>query len=379
MAVRKSAHLRKYSEKEIASDLENYLREQRLPANALIAPASRLSQRYNVSAATVNRAIDRLVERKILYRIQGCGTFTARNIDEQKRLRIAIILHDTRNDSSNLYWQVAFGNLNIMLQQNVQMSGHSCSFYFHRIPFLNSEFVKLPIYEFDAVICQSGHTTKENREFLRRFNIPVIQILGDRINRSIDYHQVVFNFIPGYRKLLTHLREMGHERFLIAGIEPGRTEAILQAAEELNIPLDCFEQKSCKGYHLEYWHTVESAHGIAEYFLANRDHFSVILSTSDYISRGIIDYLAGHNLVPGEDYAIASYDNFEKHGVMIYGDKPVLTSISHPQEKMAEAAVKLAVTEALEPSGVKHIIEVPAQELTIRASSNYKHKTNRKR
>ena len=376
MTEKKTFYKKKYTEKEIVSELEQYLAEQKLPPNTMIAPASRLSLRYNVSPATVNRAIDRLVERRVLYRVQGSGTFTARAVEAERRLRIGLFMRNTGMDRSDLYGQVAFGNQNTMFQQYFQRAGHDCSFYFHQLPFPPEQLAGIRLYDFDAVIILKGHASRENSELLKKFNIPVVMIMDDKVSRS-DFHQVIFNFEPGFRKLLAHLREMGHRSFLIAGNEPGRTDAILEAADNLGIPRRNFEHQFCKGYRTEYWHTVESAYTIAEYYLTNRPRFSAIMSTSDYISRGIIDYLSGKGLEPGRDYAISSYDNFEKQGMLIHGARPILTSITHPLERLTLETVKLTISEAVAPSGVKHIVEVLADELDIRASTRLKIKTNR--
>ncbi len=377
MAGRNSILRRKYTRNEIVSDLETYLREQELPADTLIASASRLAQRYNVSVATINRALDSLVERKVLYRVQGSGTFTARPSTIWKRLRLGIILQARGDDKSDLYGKVAFGNLNTMFQQNCQKGGHDCSFYFHPCPFPIEQLEHLRLYEFDALIVTEGHATPENSELFKKLGIPIITCLGDSISRT-DFHQVIFDFKPGFCKLLVHLRDMGYQSFLIASNESGRTEAVLRAADELGISREAFEHKSCRRrYRAEYWHTVGSAYEIAEYYLEKCLSASAIISTSDYISRGIIDYLSEKGLEPGRDYAIGSYDNFEKHGIMIHGSRPVLTSITHPMEKMAVEAGKLAVSEALAPSGVRHVVEVPAHELMIRASTRLKINTKR--
>lgn len=124
---------------------------------------------------------------------------------------------------------------------------------------------------------------------------------------------------------------------------------------------------------MEYWHNLTSAREIGEYFAANRKKFTAVISTSDYVTYGIMSYLREQGLEPGRDYAIGSYDNFEGQGVMVYGTRPVLTSISHPLEKMAREAARLAVSEGLQNSGVTHIIRVPADELTIRSSTKLKH------
>jgi|GEM_PF-2431267 DNA-binding LacI/PurR family transcriptional regulator len=375
MTGRHSILRRKYTRSEIVSDLEAYFQEQKLPADTLISPASRLAERYNVSMATINRALDLLVERKVLYRIQGSGTFTVRSALAQKRLRFGIILQHSGMDKSDLYGKVAFGNLNTMLQQYCQKNEHDCAFYFYRTPISLEHMEMCRPEEFDALIVTAGHLNQENSAFLRKLNVPVIACLGDSTLRT-GFHEVVFDFKPGFRKLLEHLLEMGHRSFLIAGNEPGRTEAIFQAADDFGIPRNFFSHKtSGKKYWAEYWHTVSTGYEIAEYYLEKRSGISAIISTSDYISKGIISRLGESGLKPGRDYAIASYDNFERQGIMIQEGTPILTSITHPLEKMAEMTVALAVSETLAPSGTRHIIEVPADELTIRISTHLKIKT----
>lgn len=376
MAGRNSILRRKYTRNEIVSDLETYLREQELPADTLIASASRLAQRYNVSVATINRALDSLVERKVLYRVQGSGTFTARSGCVARRLKVCVILKDSGQDNSDPYAKVAFGNFNSMMQYQLQAAGHDSEFFYYNL-MVNPELLdSLQLFHYDAVISMAGNATPENTGIFRKFNLPVV-LIGAGKMIDTDFHQIYYDYVPGFKKLLTHLRDQGHESFLIASLDGSgsyeRCEALFAAADQLGIPRDCFVHKTGRNYYMEYWHNLTSAREIGEYFAANRKKFTAVISTSDYVTYGIMSYLREQGLEPGRDYAIGSYDNFEGQGVMVYGTKPVLTSISHPLEKMAREAARLAVSEGLQNSGVTHIIRVPADELTIRSSTKLKH------
>ncbi len=376
MAGQNSILRKTYSRNEIVLDLEQYLREQELPVDTLIAPASRLAQRYNVSVATVNRALDRLVERKILYRIQGSGTFTAQPGRDGKRLKIGLILKDSGVDRSDPYGKVAFGNFNSSLQYRLQTEGHDSSFFYHHtVPVSPESLNTMQLYNYDAIITMAGNATPDNARILRKFNIPIV-LIGAAAELDCEFHQIIYDYRPGFKKLLSHLTEQGHKSFLIASLDGAtsfeRRDALLAAADQLGISRDRFVHKSARNYYMEYWHNLSSAREIGEYFLANRRKFTAIISTSDYATYGILGLLHEHKLEPGKDYAIGSYDNFEGQGMMIYGSRPMLTSISHPLEKMAQEAVKLAVNETLQPSGVTYLVKVPADELTIRTSTKLK-------
>ena len=69
---------KKYSEREIASDIIEYIVSNRLATDTKLITAKQMAERYNVSPMTVNRAIGKLVKQGTVYRRQGSGTFVGK-------------------------------------------------------------------------------------------------------------------------------------------------------------------------------------------------------------------------------------------------------------------------------------------------------------
>jgi DNA-binding LacI/PurR family transcriptional regulator len=357
----------KYSAKEIVADIEAYITENSLKCNMPLAPSKKLAQKYNVSSRTMERAITSLVKKGLVYRIQGKGTFVAKQIKNKYNESVGYFAW--QNDDCTGLNQAAYGTFDDILVNGLKELGINVDFII--CPGYRKEIISFSeAIKYSLLIIPGGMVTPQTLPWLRRLPVPVIIVNYAKI-LPYPFHQVYHYYELGFETALKYLKEKGEHNIFIAGLEnetsQTRTKALQQTANKMGIAYKMLptQHKMSISTSLVILHGRE----LGKYFLKNNLK-GVIFTLSDFIALGIIDVIREYDLELGNDIKIISYDNLESRAPFNSSDA-VITSITHPLKELAQEAVKL-VDDILDNNTKDHditkIIKVPAHEFVIRKS-----------
>lgn len=356
----------KYSERGIAALLEDYVRSHAVGVR--LPTAAQLAEKYGVSAKTANRAVTRLVRKNMVSRVRGRGSFIRSNIDPGQKLRVAVFLQRYRLENPLLDY-AAFDYFTDCLKTGLNEGGFRPEFFLEGAEDNSLKYLNLD--KFDALILAAGFQNKAG-EALKRFRGQLILINDDQVNPG-PWHQVIYDYRPGFGKALDYLLNKGFERFFVAGmagaeISNRRYQALSDEAMTRGIPADKVIFYKGDGGPLRI--TAMAGRDCGKYYLEHHREGTAIISLSDYLSVGILDVLREQCLTPGRDVSLISYDNLE-------GRMPEqklglnLCAITHPLKEAVTAGVKMLDELIHQPRNDEflRIYVVPASELVSGASA----------
>jgi|GEM_PF-2403037 len=358
---------KKLSEREVASFLEREIVENALLPGVKLPTSGQLARQCGVSTKTADRAIGHLVERGLISRVRGKGSFVKTNRRGPDRPRVALFYWKQPLETIELN-RAAFGVFSDHLI--AELRGHGFELTgFEENPFdkQNSQIHRIELAKYDVLLAAAGILETAEAQ-LRRASIPVI-LFDDDVVHSGPWHQVVFDYRPGFRKALEHCLAKGLRKFFVAGNEGDtadhRIGAILAEAERLGIQPAAIQvyRGKCRVVSSQ----IMAGSDCADYFLKNALSDHVILSVSDILTFGMLEAFAQQGLEPGRDYRLISYDNLESKsadGGLSLG----ITGITHPQESQIKAIITMIenLTRVPRTDAFYQTYFVPAQEFVIR-------------
>jgi DNA-binding LacI/PurR family transcriptional regulator len=358
---------KKYTANTIAADIESYIYDTGQKNNTPLATSKSLARKYNVSVMTINRAVSKLVEKGLVYRIQGKGTFVAKQTAHAKNKLIGYFTWQL-NDHTPLN-EAAYGTFENIVQQGLNDSGFKVDFIIR--PGYRKEIISFSeAIKYDLLIIPSGMITPHTLPWLKRLSVPIIVINHSEI-LPYPFHQVCHYLDQGFEVALNYLKKRGENKIFIAGIKrltsELRVKALRNTADAMGIIHETIPEREglTEGTSI----TVLRGREVGKYFLDNNLK-GVIFALSDFIAMGIIDVVKERGLELGQDVKIISYDNLESRVSFGQGEAQI-TSITHPLKELAEETVKLAediITNNIKDSSVTKIIKVPAKEFVVRKS-----------
>lgn len=365
---------KKYTGSEIAREVEKNIVDNELAAGIRLPTGPRLAARYSVSLKTVERAMSRLQKKGLISRVRGKGTFVLSSRTELKKKRIGFFsfLHpDTNILDSDITRYAAYTYLEEQLARKMSEQGYKLEqIKENSNDKENLRLLHTRLEKYDIVLTPAG-VLETADEYLRKCKCRIILILDDVVHHG-PWHQVVYDYRPGFRKAIQLLRSKGFSKILIVGFENDETSKhririFREEALQLGIPEENLPEYEAPQSPLSKFPSGQSC---AEYYLKNKMFDHAIFSTSDFLTIGMYDIFRKNNVIPGRDLKLISYDNFEGRiggADFQYG----ITGITHPQDEKIQAI--LAMLDSLEkiPSGgaFYKTYFVPAHELIVRSST----------
>jgi len=358
---------KKYTAKEIAADIEAYIIDTSQKSNTPLATPKWLAKKYNVSSMTINRAITTLVEKGVVYRVQGKGTFVAKQrvLNRDKLVGYFAWQHNDHNPLN----EAAYGTFEDILTNGLGELGVKVDFILR--PGYRSEIISFSeAIKYDLLIIPSGMVTPQTLPWLKRLSVPII-VAGDSQILPYPFHQVCHYYDLGFEIALSYLKKQGENNIFIAGIQretsQKRVEVLRKVADDMKVAHETLPLGT--GISGDTSLALLCGREQGKYFLDNNLN-GVIFALSDFIALGIIDVVKERNLELGKDVKIISYDNLESRAPFS-SDNAVITSITHPLIELARETVKLAddiIENDIKDSGITKIVKVPAREFVIRKS-----------
>lgn len=357
---------KKYTAKEIAVDIEAYIIDTYQKSNTPLATSKWLAKKYNVSSMTINRAITTLVEKDLIYRVQGKGTFVAK---QRVKKRNKLVGYFAWQHTSTQWDEAAYGTFEDILISGLDKLGVKVDFIIR--PGYRSEIISFSeAMKYDLLIIPSGMITPQTLPWLKRLSVPII-VVGDSQILPYPFHQVCHYYDLGFETALSYLKKQGENNIFIACIEretsQKRAEVLRKVADDMKVVHETLPLGT--GISGDTSLALLCGREQGKYFLGNNLK-GVIFALSDFIALGIIDVVKERNLELGKDVKIISYDNLESRAPFS-SDNAVITSITHPLIELAQQTAKLAddiMEHNIKDSGIAKIVKVPAKELVIRKS-----------
>jgi len=183
------------------------------------------------------------------------------------------------------------------------------------------------------------------------------------------WHQVFFDYRPGFRRALEFLMERGFRKAMAVGVPnlstaEHRYEALCDAAELCGFGREnlCFPVPSGDYFHFQ----ILCGREYGKMFLKEFKCDTAIISLSDYVTVGVLDVLYEHGLKPGREVQLISYDNLLSQ-VPEFKERFICNAVTHPLSSEFRAIVKLMSEIHLAPNpDFYRSIVVPAREFVVR-------------
>lgn len=362
---------KKYSEREIAALLEDYIADNELASGVRLSTSAQLAEKYDVSLKTVHRAVARLVKKGMVYRIPGNGTFVRNYAAAETTLQIALFLWKNQTELSMLD-QAAFDYFTDTLTTSVAGHGHRIELFqentFNKAA---SRILQVPLDKFDVVIAAAGFL-EVAEEKLRHCRAHVILINDDIIHPG-PWHQLIYDYHAGFGKALKYFKNQGYCRFFIpamTGIDAHRHRFMALRDEALRLGIaesDLLHYES-DGGPLNI--VMTAGRNCGKYYLEHCERDTAIISVSDYLSVGMAELFRERGLAPGQDVKLISYDNLESR-IPEHQLDLGFTGITHPLCEFSQCTVRMLndLTRQLRREEMYRVYIVPAREFVIRRSA----------
>lgn len=352
---------------DLANLLREMIEEQQFPGDAPMDSTRRLAARYGVSPVTANRAINELVNKKILYRVPGKGTFVSGS-RSWRNVGARISFYPYQGNSPNKDYDLLVG-LHFQTTCNLlKQNGYDISII-SDIERNDPAILKRTLSSSDALILNKEFVTPKTLPLLCSYPCPIILIDSPFVSDN-PFHQVVADLFPGFRKAADYFAELGVREVVIAGIADTETHQFRRRLFRRIMSVFHPEIALCEDLTHEYLlnnYGEECGRRIARNYL-ELPRRPGIFSVSDYISFGMLDVLEGAGLCAGKDFKLISFDNLEIRGIGPYPE-PRLTTIEYPYDSLGRELIAMLSELLAARTANTRIIRTPADNLIIRSTT----------
>ena len=352
---------RRMRSQDIAESIRTEIAQKKLIHGSPIMSSRDIARHYKVSMLTANRALNRLVNEDILYRVQGSGTYVKGAASAPRALNIGyceIIAHD--NDPGR---HAAFGVLTDSCMSIFRKK--NCSIKI--IPYqdlLKRDLAEKAFAGLDGLLVNSSYIDEKTMPFFEAFKGPVTVYHNEFIG-DWSFSQVIPDHVTGMRETVRRIDQTKISGVIVVSCSHSNADARLhefvrqaEAAgiarakiEIIDVPLQIGDNGRMSGYRTGRKILPEC-----------RGKF--IFCTSDFITFGLIDAMHENGIVPGKDVQLVSYDNLEGYGMVPY-ERPIITSVDFPKDEVARRAAELLIAQIENNDNCLHIVKVPTH-LVIR-------------
>lgn len=365
----------KFTGGEIVRDMEKMILDKKLATGFRLGTSREWGERYAVSPRTVERAMARLVKRGLIRRIPGKGTFVLSSQPMLKKPRVCFLTYRQAkylDDPADARF-AAFHYLEELIRRELIAAGYNPEHIFENSSMRPEErdaLLKTNLDKYDIVITPAGEQDFADA-ILRSCRAQKILIFDDEVRHG-PWHQIVYDYRPGFARALQFFRKTGVRKIISVGITDAETSRRrMDVFREQAVRLGYAEEDITDRFEpLSHLSGFISGKNFAEYYLAHELFDQAIFSTSDFLAIGMMMEFKRRGATPGKDFQLISYDNFEKrlkHPDFQFG----ITGITHPQDAMVKAL--LAMLENLERGPSENQFYqtyfVPAWEFVIRDST----------
>ena len=297
-----------------------------------------LMKRFNLSLATVNRALATLVSENLIDRTQGRGTFVRlKPVEKKLQKSLAVLLPYI---DGAFYFKIVAGIEDVTREKGFHTI--LCSTYGgeeEKKMYLKSLITEQKADAF-LVAPTESYLTEDIFPKLKDNDIPLI--LFPQIEESLkdEFDYVICDDIKGSYDAVSHLIELGHTKIGFIGcmgeynfIFQNRLKGYKQALDEAGIPFDeslIFNTK---------WGLEDDGYEIGSQILKTSGKATAFFAISDFLAIGFMKAAEDCNVKIPEDISIVGFDDIEKASYSGID----LTTVAQPAyeigRKVAESAI----------------------------------------
>ena len=355
---------KRYHRNEIVQTLESFILDNGISGGSRLPGTAQLSTQFNVSEKTIHRAMDKLVEKRVLYRVRGQGTFVCDHIKPKRVSSVALLRINNGLTVLPGLDRIAFDNFFDDLEYRLREE-ENCKVSVIRVSRERDYMDKLVSLEFfDCIVAAAGWLELLPQLFDCAKRVVLIQ---DSEFHYGNFNQILVDYVPGFRKMLRYFKTLGQKKFFVAGVTTDtsrhRYESLMLAAQ-----LEGFRPEQLHLYQSSepyYANIVAAGNDCAARYLSEFDLSCAVISLSDYIALGMVDAFERHGIRPGVDMAMVSYDNLLWQ-LPEFSGKFTFHSIAHPVDPMIDATVQVCrnVVRAQDPK-FSCTLTVPSEEFIV--------------
>lgn len=348
--------VRKIRVHDIVNDLRCEINKRKLPGGTPIMSTRELAKHYQVSTLTANRAIMRLVEEGVLYRVKGSGSYVNESTPNQHGRKLSVGLASEMKFRVEPLRNYGEGSLSYFRNHNAEPQ---------IIPYCDLRDPKIMKHKFaqlDGILLAGACHDPETEKILLGFGKPIVMFQKDYID-DCPFDQVTWDYTTAYRDIIGRLGSLENRQFAIFNESHRNGEFRAEKFIEMLLAAGA-RQENIQRFEADWQPGCE----ITNYQLGSKavKHIrgKLLFSSSDILSAMLLNMFDAAGLEAGRDYEFISADNLEGPDFNPFGE-PRMTTVHHPRGEAAETAAKLLLDRIKQPTPHRYIIQI-ATNLVIR-------------
>ncbi len=333
-----------------------------------------IADKYNVSFVTANRVINTLVEKGILYRKTGSGTYIKKVTQSSKKtLSIGIGFEVPPGPPEQVL--MAFSVFGETAVKELRSAGHTITHLLKSDLQEPDEACLEMLNQLDGLLLSYNYASDPNViKSLKKLAIPVV-VVQHEILSSEAYHQVVPDMPNGLKTLAEYMLSIEGPKGNYALLYPTDSIALtlrVKMIKEALMELGVDSQKIRVFANSEQFIGdlgIIAGQELGETLLEDGFHQGIVFAAGDFIAFGLIRHLKKKKIDIGNALKVVSCDDLEGEGLKPF-DSPFITSVKFPRKEVMQTAVSLLIRIIKSRNNISHtnIIRVESK-LIKRASS----------
>ncbi|MEZ0536393.1 LacI family DNA-binding transcriptional regulator [Caldicellulosiruptoraceae bacterium PP1] len=216
----------------------------------------------------------------------------------------------------------------------------------------------------DGIIICSYSGSENTIDYLLNLSKKMPVVFLDNINVRSSVNAVFTDGYKGIKEVTQHLIKLGHRKIaFIKGLSKykvanDRFLGFMDALKENEIPI-------LNDYIFEGDYNIKSGYEAAQYFLSLNNIPTAIVSSTDLMAIGAINYIKSKGLEIPQDIAIAGFDDIYLSKIV----SPPLTTYKQPIKQIAKQTISLFIHKLNHPRSKNKQIKLEGQ-LLIRYSTD---------
>lgn len=350
----------------IRTALEEMIFQGKLSSGEKLASNSELAAKFGVSTLTADRAVRLLVDKGLVYRKHGIGTFVSsrkpQEAKQKQKYRIAVA--DKKFPATPM-WESSMGIRTRISIQHFYMKQCDVKLLDYQTV-CDPEMLMKNLEGMDGLLITSGFIDELTVKNLKQLEIPIV-ITHLEEELDLPFHQIMFDNRRGFNDAADK----------IIALNPPEILVVYESHPNGLIRKKVFETAVISaGYPLEQitYHRIETdalANAIPSYrlglSLSSRIQGKFLFSTSDVVSFSLLEAFREKGLEIGKDFQLLSYDNLEDYGCLPYNE-PCLTTIDAPRARLAERSADLLLEQIGKGLDETVIVRIPTR-LVVRKTA----------
>lgn len=321
----------------IAAKLEEKIRSENLPKGTPLPSTRKMALNFNVSYVTAYRAVSKLVDKNMIYRIDGKGTFASGSSNANAKT-VGILWGET-TDIERARNSFISGGILMGLSKRAGEKRMNI-----RNIFMN-EHIANDLRGIDYLISVAGvWGVKTHLTILKNIKCPHL-CLSMKHNPVNFCNNLCVDMHGMFRQAIEYLHSLGY--FNIGFIDHGdRHKTFLDTKQLLGAPNTdgwIIKESAFQGYD----EATERGRTVADEIFKKHPEMDAIISISDHVALGIYQ----KSMELKKDFAVIGTDNVEGSGFMSPFGEPVLTCVAPSYWHIGERAVDMLEDLNTNPKG----------------------------